>query len=662
VLFLNASTLWPLGADAWIHAQVLRHLDRTTHAAHAACVPGTADAPTPTFALLRSIPGLTLHAVDLGPERRVQSSLGPVAVVAAYARALVSLVRLAVDVRHLGIDVVYTSERPRDAFVGVLVAKLTGTHAVVHVHVGYGDWMSPLTKWAFRHADGLIAVSSFVARTLVDSGHEPGRIHVVHNAIEGQDWTPGRGRDALRAELGLADGADVVITVCRLFPSKGPALLIRAFAEVAAGDPAARLLVVGDEMVPGFKGELEAITSELGIASQVMFMGYRNDVEALMAASDVFAMPSVGEPFGLVFAEAMAMEIPVLALDSGGAPEVVVDGVTGLLSAPDDVDGLAANLGELLSDPCRRAAMGAAGRDRVLDVFTPSRMAAEVADVFRVVSDDARSDHPREGSPMASPSIHDVRSLQEALDADGYVVLRGLVSREPLAELASELTAASSASEKFDGGGSITGHLNCFPGRRARFVYDEIVASGLVDSVKAMRPHSSNAVRATMNFNLPGSVAQHYHMDGLYTEDFLICNIAVVDTDLVNGALAVLPGTNREFLPFWKYALDRTYRGETRIPMRQGDVVLRKSMLWHRGMPNRSDAPRPMMSLTFGEASAPEGDPFEIFDGEVVFFPNWYNTSRLGVLRERTFVKAPVLYSGYRFAKSLTGKRGYSSY
>ena len=57
-----------------------------------------------------------------------------------------------------------------------------------------------------------------------------------------------------------------------------------------------------------------------------------------------------------------------------------------------------------------------------------------------------------------------------------------------------------------------------------------------------------------MNFNLPGSVPQHYHMDGLYIDDFLICNIAVIDTDLVNGAIDVLPGTNREFLPFWKYA------------------------------------------------------------------------------------------------------------
>jgi ectoine hydroxylase-related dioxygenase (phytanoyl-CoA dioxygenase family) len=165
-----------------------------------------------------------------------------------------------------------------------------------------------------------------------------------------------------------------------------------------------------------------------------------------------------------------------------------------------------------------------------------------------------------------------------------------------------------------------------------------------------------------MNYNLPGSVAQHYHIDGLYTDDFLICNIAVVDTDLVNGAIDLLPGTNREFLPFWKYAVNRTHRRSTRIEMRQGDVLLRKSTLWHRGMPNRSAQPRPMMSLTFGERSAPNVGLDAVFDGDIVFYPNWYSTSRMGVLRERVFATAPVMYSAYRFAKSLHGNRGYSSY
>lgn len=164
------------------------------------------------------------------------------------------------------------------------------------------------------------------------------------------------------------------------------------------------------------------------------------------------------------------------------------------------------------------------------------------------------------------------------------------------------------------------------------------------------------------NFNLPGSVPQHYHMDGLYTDDFLICNVAVIDTDIVRGAIDVLPGTNREFIPFWKYAVRRLHKLSTRIEMAQGDVLLRKSMLWHRGMPNKSDAPRPMMSVTFGERSAPGDGPDAAFEGDVVFYPNWFSTSPLGVLREHVFTTAPLSYSVYRFVKSLRGNRGYSSY
>ena len=96
--------------------------------------------------------------------------------------------------------------------------------------------------------------------------------------------------------------------------------------------------------------------------------------------------------------------------------------------------------------------------------------------------------------------------------------------------------------------------------------------------------------------------------------------------------------------------------------MKAGDALLRRSTVWHRGMPNRSATPRPMMSLTFGEKSAPVGDPFLVNDGKVEFTPNWFNTSRLGRLRERTFVSVPFSYSAYRLVTSLHGNKGYASF
>jgi ectoine hydroxylase-related dioxygenase (phytanoyl-CoA dioxygenase family) len=260
----------------------------------------------------------------------------------------------------------------------------------------------------------------------------------------------------------------------------------------------------------------------------------------------------------------------------------------------------------------------------------------------------------------------DVGRIAGELTFNGYAVIKGVVSPERLTAFGTTLIAeyerAKAGGALFSGGGSISGHLNCFPGRDARFVYEAIQERGIVDVVRSVDPSLTERVRATLNFNLPHSVAQHYHMDGVFTDAFVICNVAVVDTDLRNGAIDVLPGTNREFYPFWRYALERKYRGSTRVLLEQGDALLRLSTLWHRGMPNRSDSPRPLMSVTFGEQSAPTIDPFEVHEGRVVFYPNWFSPTRLGMLRERTFSAMPWTYSTARFVKSLRGRRGYASW
>jgi len=255
--------------------------------------------------------------------------------------------------------------------------------------------------------------------------------------------------------------------------------------------------------------------------------------------------------------------------------------------------------------------------------------------------------------------VDPVANVINDLDDRGYVVIPGVVSRPSLERLNEHLVQTYQRRERFKGGGTIAGHLNCFPGERSRFIYEELDACGLVDAIWTTRPDLSRTLRATTNFNLPGSVAQHYHMDGLFSENFVICNVAMVDTTIENGAIDVLPGTHRAYIPYWEFALRRTYRASTRVEMRQGDVIVRQSTLWHRGMPNRTASPRPMFSLTFGEKSGTQGDAFE---GETLFYSNWFTSSRTGIARERLFVRAPVLYSAYRFAKSISGKRGYSSY
>ena len=386
MLFVNTPTAPPLGADTWVHAQIMRGLDRPTHELHAACAFGPAGHRTPTYETLRHIPDLHLRRLDLGPELTHRAGLGKVTALLATVPAVPGLLGLARHVRRHRISVIHTSDRPRDAAACVLLARLTGARCIVHVHVGWAEWMSPMLRKALRKADALVAVSAFVADTLTESGHDPARTHVVLNAVDLERWVPGAGRQATRQQLGVADGTPVILTVCRLFPGKGPGDLIRALAKVRPEQPDVRLFIAGGEMVAGYAAELTALAAELGLADNVTLLGRREDVPGLMAAADVYAMPSLGEPFGLVFAEAMAMRLPVVALASGGAPEVVEHGRSGLLSPPGDIDQLAADLRTLLADPALRARMGAEGRRRVEEQFTIGRMARDMASVYRVVA------------------------------------------------------------------------------------------------------------------------------------------------------------------------------------------------------------------------------------------------------------------------------------
>lgn len=267
---------------------------------------------------------------------------------------------------------------------------------------------------------------------------------------------------------------------------------------------------------------------------------------------------------------------------------------------------------------------------------------------------------------MAALSNSDVAAAKEELRRVGYTVVRGVVPADKLAEFSEQLTAeyerARASGDLFDGGGSYSGHLNCFPGERSRFAYEAIRNHAIFEVIADFAGAAVEQLRVTANYNLAGSAVQHFHPDGLYTEAFLICNVAVVDTDLDNGAIDMIPETHHRFYKFWRYALNRKWRASQRVPMKQGDVLLRISTVWHRGMPNTTTTARPMLSFTFGESVAPASDPFALNNGEVRFTPNWYGTDRRSQLQEKVFVAMPWVYSSSRFARSLVGNKGYSSW
>jgi hypothetical protein len=251
----------------------------------------------------------------------------------------------------------------------------------------------------------------------------------------------------------------------------------------------------------------------------------------------------------------------------------------------------------------------------------------------------------------------EIENSKQAFADNGYFVLRNVVSPERLIELhqalSREFDAASKSGALFSGGGLVSGHLNCFPGAGARFAYDTLQERGIIDLIKELDPRVVRMPNVGCNFNLPGSHTQHYHLDRPYTRDFMIANVAVVDTNVENGAMEVVPGTHRRFYKYTQFVLERRHRDAVRVPMNRGDVLIRSSNVWHRGMTNLTSVPRPMLAMTWEDGGNDHADPFGVDGGKIRFLPNWFKPTRLGRLRERLFVKVPITYSALRFARSL---------
>jgi glycosyltransferase involved in cell wall biosynthesis len=388
VLFISSAE--QPGADTFIHMLLMRALDRRRFEVHLACPPSEVGAAQDPYE--RWIDrDLRVRRTVFGPS--LAGSAGRLSRVLQADAGLRSLVGLAHYIRRERIGIIHATDRPRDAAACRLLSLLTGARAVIHVHVKYDDWFAAPVRWGLRHAAAVIGVSRFVADSLVRGGYRAERVHAVLNAIDVERWSERDGAD-VRADLGVPASAPVILCAARLFHWKGQGDLIRAIPALRDEFPALRLLIVGGDypLSPGqsYLAELQALVRNLGAEQHVVFTGHRPDMPALMAACDVFALPSFEEPFGLVFAEAMAMKKPVIALHTGGVPEVVDHGRSGLLSPPGDGNALTDNIRTLLRDPALRERMGEYGRREVERRFTPARLAADVERVYAQIWPESR--------------------------------------------------------------------------------------------------------------------------------------------------------------------------------------------------------------------------------------------------------------------------------
>jgi glycosyltransferase involved in cell wall biosynthesis len=393
VMFMQSQVF--AGADTMMHAQVMRYLDHGRYTVHAAINrQDDAGSPSSAAAVVSALPDVrTVHA-DFGPS--LQDTVGAKRLLlAARAPALAAgLAALAGYVRRNEIRLIHCTEKPRDAVYGLALARLTGAACVIHLHVKYENWINRVVRAALPRADAVIGVSPFVRDSAVAAGGvRPDRAFAVVNGIDLARWDVGVEPDGslVRKEFGVPAGMPLIGIASRLFVWKGHLDLLRALAPLKRQGHDFRLLIVGEDDVrgapdrPPFSGEIRRAVAALDLEDRVLFSGWRRDMRRVMAAFDIYAMPTFEEPCAVVFLEAMASRLPVVALRSGGTPEEVEHGRSGLLSEPGDLPALTANLALLLRDPALRMRMGAYGRATVEGRLSAQAMARQVEGIYQEV-------------------------------------------------------------------------------------------------------------------------------------------------------------------------------------------------------------------------------------------------------------------------------------
>jgi glycosyltransferase involved in cell wall biosynthesis len=295
---------------------------------------------------------------------------------------LCEAVRLMRYIKSHAIQVVHSYGLYPNLFV-IPAAKLAGAPVVIASIRDCGDILTPWQRWfqklVCRFADCVLVNAESIRDTLVKQGYSAGKIMVIRNGIATSRFDDAAGAASVRAELGLPPTTRLVMVLSRLNHMKGVDYFLQAARMIADSFEDVRFLIVGDGAI---KTQLQARADYLGLGSRVIFTGFRTDAPRLLSEVTLSVLPSLSEGLSNTLLESMASGVPVIATRVGGNPEIVEEGVSGLLVAPRDAVGLAKAMRLLLENPVLAGRIGQNGKAKIHEKFSMERSIRDVENLY----------------------------------------------------------------------------------------------------------------------------------------------------------------------------------------------------------------------------------------------------------------------------------------
>jgi len=308
-----------------------------------------------------------------------------------YPPYTLSLTSKMVDIaKHAGLDVMHVHYAIPHATSAVMARQILATEdlhvpVVTTLHgtditlIGQDPSFAPVVTWSINASDGVTAVSNHLRQETYDHFNVSNGIEVIPNFIDTERFQR-QNKQHFKQAL-CPNGEKVIVHVSNFRPVKNAQQVVEIFHRLRDDLPV-KLLLVGDgpDRVPA-----ERKARDLGVYDDVRFLGKQDPVEEILSIADVFLMPSGSETFGLAALEAMACDVPVVASNVGGLPELVKDGESGFLCELDDIDAFTNRTRALLTDEDLHARMAEASRQRAEDAFDINEIVPMYEDYYRTV-------------------------------------------------------------------------------------------------------------------------------------------------------------------------------------------------------------------------------------------------------------------------------------